>query len=151
MTAATLHDVCEWTERDSVFWHYVAIVRSAYRSARTWAVVPFVLPGAFILAQIFPSRMLKHLKALNSVLPEIQNDEELELIRDMLKLAYGAGCFLRHLSLRRGAMRDALSEIDETIDSLNLVLNNHDELKAFADASESRRTQSLPMFNRSVA
>src|SRR5579863_4219871 len=112
MTAATFQDVSDWTERDSLFWHYVAIVQSAYRSAKTWIFVPLFFIGAVLLAQLFPARILRHIKELNAVLPTIKDDGELEFLRDMLTLVYGTGCFYRRLCLRRKAMQEALCEID---------------------------------------
>lgn len=144
MTAATIQDVSAFTERESVFWYFVGAIHSAARSVFTWFFLPFFLLGAILLAQVYPSRILAALRRVNAVLPNIQDPDELILLRDILRLAYGAGRFYRRLCLFRGSMQLAMEELDDTIDSLNLVLGSEDDLRSFLKTSESRRSPALP-------
>ncbi|HVY80742.1 MAG TPA: hypothetical protein VG994_07165 [Steroidobacteraceae bacterium] len=155
MTAATIQDVSALTERESVFWYYVASINATMRNVVMWCFVPFFLVGALILAQLYPWRILKVLGLLKGVLPSIQNNDDLKLIRDMLRLAYGAGRFYRRLCLFRSSMQLALDELDEMIDSIAFVLCNEEQLQAFARASEAKneaqRSPDLFRFERIAA
>jgi hypothetical protein len=146
MTTATLQDVSGYTERDSLFWYFAATIRAAGRSVVTWFIVPFGLLGAIILAQIFPWRILKLVKSVNCALPKVKDADDLEFLRDMLKLAYGSACFYRHFCVFRGAIQEAVIELDESIDSIDLVLENKQELQGFLTAAEARKSPELPLF-----
>ncbi len=145
MTAVTLQDVSAYAERESVFWYFTGAMNSAMRSMVMWLFLPFLLIGAVILAQLYPFRILATLRQLNAALPCIDDDEELELIRDMLSLAYAAGKFYQRLCVFRGRMHAALEECDETLDSLKMVLTRSDELEGFVLESERLRTPDMQL------
>lgn len=145
MTTATLDDVSRWTERDSFFLLFAQTARSAAKDVTTWLFLPFCIPGVVILAQLFPSRVLTMLGKLNAVLPNVTDTDDLELIRDALKLTYGAAKYYRHFSIFRASAQEAVWELSETVDSIEFVLNNKQELKEFVTASEARRTPELPL------
>jgi hypothetical protein len=144
MTTATLDNVSGFTERDSFFLHFAEAAKSAAKNTATWLFLPFCLVGAVILAQFYPSHALKFVERLNARLPDITDKDELELIRDVLKLAYGTGRFYGHFSLVRRSSKEAQWEISETIDSIEFVLNNKNELKEFVATSEAQRIPELP-------
>jgi hypothetical protein len=150
MTTIALNDVSAWAERDSFFLYFAGALKAAAGHVATWIFLPFFVVGALGLAQFYPSRVLEMIRGLNAALPKETDTEHLELVRDMLRVVCGAGQFYQHFCLRPALMREALSEVDETIDSISFVLNNKQELKQFVADSEARRSPQLQLTARRV-
>jgi len=143
MTTATIDDISRWTEGDRFFLFFAETAKSAKQVA-AWLFLPFFFPPVVILAQFFPSRVLRIVTALNARLPEVTDEEQLSFVRDALKLTYGAACFYGRFCMFRSTVHDALLELSETIDSLELVLHNQHDLDQFVKDSEAQRTPELP-------
>lgn len=147
MTVVTLQEFSAWTEREGVFWHLAGAIRSAKR-ARTvlgWLMLPAMLPVAFVLAQIYPFQISRCTNKLKEKLPMVQDVAILVLVRDVLTLMCSLSGVYRRLSLFKGKMHETLDEMDELIDSLNLVLGQRNDLDEFMVRSEGRRSPDLPL------
>jgi hypothetical protein len=145
MTTATIRDFSAWSERDSVFWYVQEAFCVARRTMVLFLLLPPLIVAATFLAQMFPFRIIKTVKQLNNCLPNEKDTDNLMLIRDILKLLRESSALYGKLCLFRARMAEAVSEIDETIDSLNLVLSDGDSLKDFLVSAEQRRSPDLPL------
>jgi len=141
MTTATLNDVSRWAEEESFFVLFAGAAKSAGRKVVTRL---FFGAGAMVLAQFYTPRLLRFIEALNKRLPDVTEQQDLEMIRDILKLTYAAGRFYRKYCLFRGKADEALLEASETIDSLDFVLSNKNELEEFVAECEAKRVPELP-------
>lgn len=145
MTAAIWHDVSALTERESVFWYLQATVKSVTRNLVMILALPFLLPLVLFFAQVIPFRLLKATKKLNNVLPNVSDKDELTLVRDILALYSSAARFYGWFCLFPWKMAEAREELCDTIDSIEFVLKNYEELKEFVVRSEEKRSPSLPL------
>lgn len=152
MTTITVQDVSAWTAGESFYLYLVGLTKAATKHLALWIFFPVLLLMALFLAQAFPFRVLEAVRRINKVLPDIQDDAVLELVHDMYQLTFGAAHFYSKLCLFRGTMQNALSELDEALDSLSFVSSHKDELQGFLESSESRCAPNLPLpFERMAA
>jgi hypothetical protein len=151
MTTMTFDDVSNWTQRDSVYWNLAGIMRSARRRLVLLLFVTPLLPAVFLLAQLFPFKMLSCTRRLNDALPDVTDRRELELVYDMLRLVHNSGVFYARFTMFRRQFHQAMDEVSELIDSLRVVIESHQEMNEVMDAGSRSAAPDLPLhFDRAA-
>lgn len=145
MPAVTAQDVSAWSERESLYVFVGAACRSASKRLIGILFLPFLLVFSFILAQLYPISMRKTLREVTPRLPFVDDREVLMAARDAFKLSLGAGHFYSRACVARSSMRAVLEDIEETIDSLDLVLTSERELDDLVDEARDRASPELPL------
>lgn len=145
MSAVTVQDVSSWSEREGLYVFIGAAFNSASQRLIGFVLLPFLAIFVLILAQLYPISMRKTLREVGPLLPDVQDTAALETLRDALLLALGAGRFYSRVCLLQRKMNDVLDEIEEHIDSLNLVLESPEALQALLDEGERQNAPELPL------
>ena len=152
MTTMTLDDVSNWTQRDGVYWNLAGMVRSIKR--RVWLlffVLPFALPPVFVLAQLFPFRILSCTRRLRDGLPNVTDPRVIDLVYDVLRLVHNSGDFYSRLCMFRGRFHQAMDEMSELIDSLRIVIGSRPELDHLLETGNTNAVPDLPLhFDRAA-
>lgn len=145
MSAVTAQDVSEWSERESLYVFVGAATKSASKRIIGFVFLPILIIFAAILAQLYPYSMRKTMRELSPRLPYVDDPEVLGVTRDALKLALSAGRFYAPVCLSRHLMREALDEIDEAINSIEVVLECRGSLEELATEGARRLSPDLPL------
>ena len=109
-------------EQDNVFFGVAQAARSKVRSWLWLLVAIFIYPVFLVVAQVAPFAIRKHLDAIKPYLPAVTDRASLAWLKDAFTLYHLALKGYRHVCLFRGRLDTLLNDLDEEIDSLEVVL-----------------------------
>jgi len=100
---------------------------------------PIIIPILFIFAQVAPILFENHLDKIIPYLPYIDNFNVLSMIKDIFAIyLYTLKGYRRLCIFTRNKLDNLIEELDEHIDSLEYVIENHEVLSAAVDKIETR-------------
>lgn len=120
---------------------YLSLAQSVRGYAMLWLKILVVISMGWLfllIAQFVPRIFRKHLNYIYPALPYIQDKKSLEWLKDTFQLYYFSLKGYRSVALNKKSFDIMMEELDEHIDSLSYVLENHEmingELKELLNA-----------------
>jgi hypothetical protein len=109
-------------DQERVFFGIAQAARSHMRWWLWLLVAVLVYPAFFVFAQVVPFVFGNHVNLIKPYLPSVTDRTSLIWLKDAFTLYHAALTDYRRVCLFRGRVDAILDELDEEIDSLELVL-----------------------------
>jgi hypothetical protein len=126
------------TREDLPFFSTLEAAQSIVRRSAVFVLLIPLFPVVVLFAQVVPFIFRRHLNVILPALPFIQSREDLTNLKTAFTLYFWALKGYRPFCLLRRQVDILLEDLDDEIDSIDLVIERGEELRGMVSEIQSR-------------